>query len=87
MPLPTLDEMVRGRRVELHPGTDLWMMGARYGTVVGAVKGPDGQDLLRVQLDRIGQGRPRILAWGDIGRWLASPKGDAYGEVNVMGGW
>jgi len=24
-----------GDRVELHPGTDLWMRGARYGVVVG----------------------------------------------------
>ena len=24
-----------GDRVELHPGTDLWMRGARYGLVVG----------------------------------------------------
>ena len=23
-----------GDRVEIHPGTDLWMMGARYGEVV-----------------------------------------------------
>ena len=23
-----------GDRVELHPGTDLWMQGARYGEVV-----------------------------------------------------
>ena len=23
-----------GTRVQLHPATDLWMMGARYGTVV-----------------------------------------------------
>lgn len=22
-----------GKRVELHPGTDLWMRGARYGTI------------------------------------------------------
>ena len=24
-----------GDRVELHPGCDLWMQGARYGEVVG----------------------------------------------------
>lgn len=39
-----------GDRVELHPGCDLWMRGARYGTVkrllsVGRV---------RVQLDKVG---------------------------------
>ena len=87
MPEPTLEEMVKGCRVEVHPGTDLWMMGARYGTVVGVVKGKDGQDMLRVQLDRIGQGRPRILAWEDIGRWLSRPGGRDYGSVDVMGGW
>lgn len=27
-----------GRRVELHPGCDLWMMGARFGTIT-AIKG------------------------------------------------
>jgi len=25
-----------GDRVELHPGTDLWIMGARFGTVIGS---------------------------------------------------
>ena len=79
MPIPTLDAVVRGRRVELHPGTDLWMMGARYGTVVG-VATIEGKEMLRVQLDRIGVGRPRLLAWEDIGKWLASPDGDAYGD-------
>lgn len=86
MPLPTLDEMVRGRRVELHPGTDLWMMGARYGTVVG-VATIGGKEMLRVQLDRISHGRPKLLAWEDIGRWLSRAGGRDYGSVDVMGGW
>lgn len=38
-----------GDRVELHPGTDLWMRGARYATVVGIV--PTEQDRVRVELD------------------------------------
>jgi hypothetical protein len=25
--------LTEGARVELHPGTDLWMQGARYGTI------------------------------------------------------
>lgn len=83
---PTLDEMVRGRRVELHPGTDLWMMGARYGTVVGVAK-INGQEMLRVQMDKVGHGRPKLLAWEDIGRWLSRSGGCDYGEVDVMGGW
>ena len=86
MPEPTLDEMVKGCRVEVHPGTDLWMMGARYGTVVG-IAHRNGKALLRVQMDRIGHGRPKLLAWEDIGRWLSRPGGLDYGEVDVMGGW
>lgn len=27
-----------GRRVELHPATDRWMRGDRYGTIVGVSK-------------------------------------------------
>jgi len=48
-----------GDRVELHPGTDLWMRGARYGQVVSArcfnelhrLKVISGK--CRVQLDRL----------------------------------
>ena len=28
-------EYAIGDRIELHPGTDQWMMGARYGVVIG----------------------------------------------------
>ena len=38
-----------GDRVEIHPGTDLWMRGARYGTVIGIVPTPD--DHTRVEMD------------------------------------
>ena len=38
-----------GDRVELHPGTDLWMRGARYGTVIGSSLTP--VDRVRVELD------------------------------------
>ena len=41
-----------GDRVEIHPGTDLWMRGARYGTVVGRSLTPN--DRVRVKLDRTG---------------------------------
>jgi len=40
-----------GDRVELHPGTDLWMRGARYGTVVG--RSQTARDRVRVNLDAI----------------------------------
>lgn len=31
--MPTLADFKSGDRVALHPATDLWMRGARYGTV------------------------------------------------------
>ncbi len=40
-----------GDRVELHPGTDLWMRGARYGTVVRTSLTPG--DRVHVELDAI----------------------------------
>jgi len=40
-----------GDRVELHPGTDLWMRGARYGRVVGSSSTPS--DRVHVKLDRL----------------------------------
>lgn len=40
-----------GDRVELHPCTDLWMMGARYGVVIGMSLTPN--DRVRVALDKL----------------------------------
>ena len=40
-----------GDRVEIHPGTDLWMQGARYGTVVGSSLTPD--DRVHVEMDAL----------------------------------
>jgi hypothetical protein len=40
-----------GDRVELHPGTDLWMRGAKFGTVVGTSVTP--QDRVHVELDHM----------------------------------
>ena len=40
-----------GDRVEIHPGTDLWARGARYGTVTGTSLTP--ADRVRVRLDKI----------------------------------
>jgi hypothetical protein len=42
-----------GDRVELHPATDLWMRGARYGVVVGVSLTP--KDRVRVKLDKAGK--------------------------------
>lgn len=51
------DQLI-GKRVQLSPHLDRWMMGDRYGTVVSRVKKaptPDGQLIYRVQLDRSGK--------------------------------
>ena len=40
-----------GDRVELHPGTDLWMRGARFGVVVGLSVTP--KDRVKVKLDKL----------------------------------
>ena len=40
-----------GDRVELHPGCDLWMQGARYGEVVGMSL--TKEDKVRVVLDKL----------------------------------
>lgn len=40
-----------GDRVEVHPGTDLWMQGARFGEVVGT--SPTPKDRVHVKLDKL----------------------------------
>lgn len=40
-----------GDRVQLHPGTDMWMRGAKFGTVVGFSLTPN--DRVHVELDLI----------------------------------
>jgi hypothetical protein len=40
-----------GDRVELSPATDLWMQGARYGTVIGTSLTP--VDRVKVELDKL----------------------------------
>jgi hypothetical protein len=40
-----------GDRVELHPGCDLWMRGARFGRVVGMSLTPN--DKVHVRLDKL----------------------------------
>lgn len=41
-----IDSFTVGERVQLHPATDLWMRGARYGSVVKI-----GRLLVSVRLD------------------------------------
>jgi hypothetical protein len=43
-----LDDFAIGDRVELHPATNLWFRGARYGTVRKV-----GRKLITVHVDRI----------------------------------
>lgn len=41
-----------GQRVELHPGTDRWMRGDRYATVVSIGKSRQGRDpLIHLKMD------------------------------------
>lgn len=49
-----------GKRIELHPACDLWMRGARFGTVVAAVRKHKGRERVRVKLDKLA--RPVIVA-------------------------
>ncbi len=55
---------VRGKRVQLHPGTDQWMMGDRYGTVTRVNK--DGT--LQVKMDR--SGKSLRVRRDHVGEWL-----------------
>ena len=40
-----------GDRIEIHPGTDLWMRGARFGVVIGSSLTPN--DRVHVILDKL----------------------------------
>lgn len=41
-----------GDRIEIHPATDLWMRGARFGVVVGSSLTPN--DRVKVEMDKLG---------------------------------
>jgi D-lyxose ketol-isomerase len=47
----TEPDFVPGQRVQLHPGTDRWMMADKYGVVVEIVS----SKVIRVKLDRSGR--------------------------------
>lgn len=57
--LGTLPE--RGDRIEMHPATDLFMRGARYGTVTGFSLTPF--DRIHFTLDKTGE-----TVWADSGK-------------------
>ena len=44
----TTKDFAKGQRVEMHPATDLWMRGARYGTVTHVSKAH-----VNVKLDKL----------------------------------
>ena len=46
--MATLRDFRIGQRVQMHPATDLWMQGARYGNVVNI-----GRKYVAVRLDCI----------------------------------
>lgn len=46
----TMNDFRKGDRVQLHPGTDYWIMGARYAAVEGV-----GRRFLTIRLDATGQ--------------------------------
>jgi hypothetical protein len=45
----TLEDFAVGQRVQVHPACDLWMRGARYGTVEKV-----GRQYIHVHIDRSG---------------------------------
>lgn len=56
-----LSDFKKGQRVQLHPGTDRWMRGDRYGEIFGI-----GRRYLAVKMDKS----------GDIVRFLPSAIGE-----------
>lgn len=44
-----------GERVELHPGTDAWMRGDRYGEIVAVIERHGRPTSVRVKMDRSGR--------------------------------
>jgi hypothetical protein len=54
-----------GKRVQLHPATDRWMRGDRYGTVVRKGRKPG---TYRVKMDR--SGKTILVHERNIGEWM-----------------
>lgn len=66
-----------GKRIELHPATDRWMMGDQYGEIVGIgrrvrsyldPKDPRNGQIFRVKMDR--SGKTIRVSESNIGRIL-----------------
>lgn len=71
----TMDDLIgkKGRRVELHPATDTWMRGDRYGEILSL-----GRKLVKVKMDR--SGRTLTLLPKSIGQVLPETTGMAMHE-------
>lgn len=63
---PIMSDYTKGQRVELHPATDAWMSGDRFGVVVKR-----GTKLVHVLMDR--SGRVRRVAPDNILRVVEVP--------------
>jgi hypothetical protein len=59
-----INEIREGDRCELHPATDYWMRGARFGTVTKV-----GRKWVSVRLDRDGLTTRRFLADQILAIW------------------
>ena len=57
--------MNKGTRVELHPATDHWMKGDRYGTVVGR---GHTRDYLDTFTGKVNQERPYLVLLDKSGK-------------------
>jgi len=49
--------MIEPKRVELHPGTDDWMRGDRYGEIIRTGRRRSGELFAVVRLDKSGRHR------------------------------
>ncbi len=49
-----------GTRIEVHPATDLWMMGARYGVIIEVINNGESA---RIDMDNYG---PTYVGAADI---------------------
>lgn len=58
-------EIPVGVRIELHPATDLWMMGAKFGVVRQRL---NGGRLYKVKMDHPGISMLRIFSANDLRR-------------------
>ena len=72
-----------GDRVKLHPATDLWARGARYGAVVAYTPGtPTRRARVRVKLDR--WPRPVTLAAEDVAPLAPARTPADYARVRAL---